>query len=170
VAGSRLRWGWHELDDGWARRLVDVAGVGRGDLVLDIGAGTGRLTARLVARGARVVAFELHAGRAAALRRRFEDVRVVQADASDLRLPGRPFAVVANPPFAITSSLVRRLTCRSSRLSVAVLVVPSWAASRWAGRRGAFDLVAGPSVPATAFRPAAPAAARVLVIRRRVLR
>ena len=45
-------WGWHRLAPSWASRLVADAAIGPGDLVLDIGAGTGALTAPLVAAGA----------------------------------------------------------------------------------------------------------------------
>ena len=85
------------------------ARVGPGDLVLDLGAGTGAITAPLLAAGASVVAFELHDDRAEALRERFDvdSLKVVRADVSDLRLPRRPFKVVANPPFAVTASILR---------------------------------------------------------------
>jgi 16S rRNA A1518/A1519 N6-dimethyltransferase RsmA/KsgA/DIM1 with predicted DNA glycosylase/AP lyase activity len=53
-------WGWHRLADEWAARVVAAAAVGPGELVLDIGAGTGALTGPLVRAGARVVAVELH--------------------------------------------------------------------------------------------------------------
>ena len=56
-AGGR-RWGWHALDGRAAARLVAAAGIRPGDLVVDAGAGTGALTAPLVAAGARVVAVE----------------------------------------------------------------------------------------------------------------
>ncbi len=61
-AGGNVPWGWHRLAPGWAERLVADAGVRPGDLVLDIGAGDGAITAPLVVAGARVVAFELHPG------------------------------------------------------------------------------------------------------------
>ena len=91
-----------------------------------MGAGTGALTGLLVASGARVVAVELHVSRASALRAAFcaSPVTVVVADAADLRLPRRPFRVVANPPFAITTALLKRLTAPGSRLVRADLVVP----------------------------------------------
>jgi 23S rRNA (adenine-N6)-dimethyltransferase len=175
VAGRSGRWGFHRLDERWAARLVRAAAVGHGDLVLDVGAGDGVITQALLDAGARVVAVELHPRRVAILRERFDcrGVRVVRADASDLRLPHRSFKVVANPPFAVLTSVVRRLTHPASRLDTAVLVVPGWAAARWAaGRRGrstcaGFDLAAGSHVPATAFSPVAPNDARVLVVRRR---
>ena len=131
------RWGYHELTDLWAKRLAAGAGVGSGDLVLDIGAGNGAITAPLVATGARVVAIELHPSRARRLDERLgRSVRVVQADASDLRLPRRPFRVVANPPFGLTTALLRRLTSPRSRLISADLVVPAHVAARWANGRG----------------------------------
>jgi 23S rRNA (adenine-N6)-dimethyltransferase len=156
-------WGWHRLAPAWADRLVADAGVTPGDLVLDIGAGTGALTAPLVAAGARVIAVELHPGRAAALRRRFagDGVVVVHADAADLRLPRRPFRVVASVPFAQTTAILGRLLAPGSRLARADLVVQRAAARRWtegrapgAGRWGRhYAIGLGRRVPRQAFTP-----------------
>jgi 23S rRNA (adenine-N6)-dimethyltransferase len=175
VHAATGRWGWHQLDAGWARRLVADSGVGRGDLVLDVGAGLGALTAPLLDTGARVVAVEAHPARAAALRTRFgRHVVVVVADAADLRLPRRPFHVVANPPFAVSSALLRRLVHPGSRLRDAHLVLQEPAARRWAGPdapaaarwQRAFTPSLGPHLPRTAFRPPPSVGARVLVLRR----
>jgi 23S rRNA (adenine-N6)-dimethyltransferase len=119
-------------------RLVTLADVGPGDLVLDIGAGSGAITQELVRVGARVVAVELHPQRAAFLRARFDGaaVKVVRADAADLRLPRRPFKVVANPPFSVTVALLRRLTASSCKLQRASIVLPTWAVARWVSGRG----------------------------------
>jgi predicted RNA methylase len=48
-----------QLTEDYASRLVERAGIGAGDLVLDIGAGTGAVNNALVAAGARVIAVEL---------------------------------------------------------------------------------------------------------------
>lgn len=169
-------WGWHELDPFWARRLVADADLPSGALVLDVGAGGGAITAALLERDLRVIAFELHPGRAAALRVRFgESVRIVRADASDLRLPKRSFHVVANPPFAITSALLRRILGSGSRLVTARVVVQHQAARRWstdaaprsARRAGPFAIEAGPKVPRRAFRPPPHVDCRILRIDRR---
>lgn len=170
-------WGWHQLVAPAARRLVAEAGIRPGDLVVDIGAGTGAVTGPLVAAGARVVAVELHPGRAAALRRRLstDPVTVVRTDASDLRLPRRPFRVVANPPFGITTSVMRRLLGPGSRLVRADLVVPRHAAQRWTDPRApgfhrwhhVFTTRIGVDVPRAAFRPRPPGATVVLRIERR---
>ena len=172
MAGATARWGWHRLNAEWVSRLVRAAGVERGDLVVDIGAGDGAITAELVRRGARVVAVELHPRRAAFLRERFADDRVivVRADAADLRLPRRSFKVVANLPFAVTTSTLRRLTSAHSRLERAAVIVPAWSAGRWAAGRGAgsagFTIRSGPFVPARAFSPPPPRDARVLMVQR----
>jgi 23S rRNA (adenine-N6)-dimethyltransferase len=176
-AGGNVRWGWHRLAPGWAERLVADAGVARGDLVLDIGAGDGAITAPLVAAGARVIAVELHPERVAELRRRFAGapVRVVRADARDLRLPRRPFRVVANPPYAVTGALLRRLLAPGARMTAADLVLERAAARRWASPRapGAnrwyrdFHAAVGPPVPRRAFTPRPAVDAATLVLRRR---
>jgi 23S rRNA (adenine-N6)-dimethyltransferase len=166
------RWGSHRLHRQWVERLLDAAGVTGSDFVVDVGAGDGRITARVRERGARVLAVELHAGRADALRRQFggdDGVIVVRADASDLRLPRRPFVVVTNPPFAITTALLRRLTHHASALERAALVVPAWQAARWtrttSGPRFAFGHAG--RVPAGAFTPPPPGDAAILVVQRR---
>jgi 23S rRNA (adenine-N6)-dimethyltransferase len=127
-------WGWHRLADSWADLLVADSGVGSGDLVVDVGAGTGALTAALADAGARVIAVEKHPGRARRLRERFahRDVTVLEIDLADFRFPARPFSVVANPPFALTSTLMRVLTGRRSPLRSATLVLQRSAARRWA--------------------------------------
>jgi 23S rRNA (adenine-N6)-dimethyltransferase len=177
VSEEERTWGWHQLADDYARRLVAAAGIQAGDLVLDVGAGRGAITQRLVLAGARVIAVELHDGRARDLRARFagSNVRVVRADAADLRLPRQPFRVVANPPFGITTALLRRLLSPGSRLVRADVVVPRYAAYRWAAGRGpgaarwgaSFDLSVVAEVPARAFKPPPPGQAAVLVISRR---
>lgn len=129
--------------------------MGHGDLVLDLGAGDGAITRHLVASGARVVAFELHPGRAAALRDRFPGTRVVRADVTDLRLPRRPFVVVANPPFNGVSAVLVRLTHRHSLLARADLVVPTSVATQWAPRlaRTGWRLTVLRRLPRAAFHP-----------------
>ena len=171
AAGRSPRaWGWHRLDDDWAARVVAAARVRPGELVLDIGAGEGALTAHLVRAGARVIAVELNAGRARVLRERFPGVKVWCVDAAELRLPGRPFRVVANPPFSITAELLRLLLARDSKLTAADLVlqravVRKYVAGGVPARR--FVPAAGLTVPRRAFLPRPRVDCAVLTLRRR---
>ena len=148
--------------------MVAAAGVRPGELVLDIGAGEGALTAHLVRAGARVVAVELHPRRAGALRERFPGITVVHADAASIRLPGRPFRVVANPPYGISASLLGTLLAPGSRLVAADLVLQRAVVRKYASdaaRR--FSLTAGLTLPRRAFLPPPHVDSAVLVVRRR---
>jgi 23S rRNA (adenine-N6)-dimethyltransferase len=154
-----------------------MAGVQPGDLVLDVGAGDGALTRHLAGAGAHVIAFELHPGLCRILRARFADapVKVVNADAAQLRLPRRRFRVVASPPFSISTALLRRLLSRGSRLESADLVLQRAMAQRFLDGRVAgasrwgreFVLERGLAVPRSAFRPSPRVDSMVLVVRRR---
>ncbi|HUF31630.1 MAG TPA: rRNA adenine N-6-methyltransferase family protein, partial [Acidimicrobiales bacterium] len=135
-----------------------------------------RITEALLACGATVLAVELHPDRAAGLRSRFAGaaVVVIRADATDLRLPNRPFKVVANPPFGAATALLRRLTGPRSALEAASIVLPAWAAARWTAGRGVggmtskrlFEIRHLGHVPRHAFRPPPPADAARILIRR----
>lgn len=139
--------------------------VTRRDVVCDLGAGLGALTAPLAATGARVIAVELHPARAAALRTEYAGTRVavVELDLRAFTLPGRPYRVVANPPYDGVNALVRRLLADRHLLS-ADLVMAEGAA------RGALRLSRrvhlGDVLPRRAFVHPPPSGARVARIRR----
>lgn len=105
--------GQHYLADRrLAAELARAAELAPDDLVVEVGAGFGRLTEELASRAGRVVAIEADPKSAARLRSRFRDrpqVAVVRGDALLVPLPRRPFRVVANPPFHLTGQLLRRL-------------------------------------------------------------
>lgn len=172
--------GAHALADRIAAALVAAAGIGPDDLVLDIGAGMGAVTRPLARTGARVIAVERDAWIAQRLSRRMEpwpNVTVLTGDALLVPLPGRPYRVVANLPFAITTALLRRLV--DTRIVAADLVVEIGAGRRLSGmpdrpelvrwhRR--FTITLGRRIPATSFRPAPPVDGVVLQLRRRSAR
>lgn len=145
------------------------SGVGPGDLVFDLGAGTGALTVPLLRAGAQVIAIEKHPARVAQLRDRLHGrAKVVQADLNDLYLPARPFSVVANPPFALTTHLVRTILAAPG-LRSADLVLQRGAArglaARPPARRGSLELRVGRHLPSGAFTVPPSVACAVLQIR-----
>jgi 23S rRNA (adenine-N6)-dimethyltransferase len=99
----------HFLSRSVAAELVRGSGVGPDDLVVDLGAGSGRLTAELARVARRVVAVEVDPVLARRLRGRWPNVEVIEADAVKVRLPGEPFRVVANLPFHRTAALLHAL-------------------------------------------------------------
>lgn len=95
-----------------ATELVHAAELEPDDLVVEFGAGFGRLTEELASTVGRVVAVEVDGRLAARLGARFEaqgGVQVVHQDALTVPLPARPFRVLSNPPFHLTSRLLGRL-------------------------------------------------------------
>ena len=95
-----------------AASLAGAAGVGPGDLAVDVGAGTGVLTRALRARGSHVVAIERDRALAARLRASFErdpGVEIAEADAREWEWPRREFHVVANLPFFAAADVLRSL-------------------------------------------------------------
>jgi SAM-dependent methyltransferase len=130
-ARRRAELGQHFLAGGrLAAELVEQAGVGAGDLVLEIGAGSGVLTEALARRAGRVVAVGYDprlADRARARLAGFGNVRVLTADALALPPPRRPAAgghrrftalvgaAFRHPGLPLRRSLVPPLTYRQLR-------------------------------------------------------
>lgn len=101
-------------DDVIARRLAGLD-LRSGEVVVDVGAGTGAVAIPLARAGANVVAIERDRRCVAELQRRVEHagvgarVRIRRADLREARWPQPPYRVVASPPYALTTSLLARL-------------------------------------------------------------
>jgi 16S rRNA (adenine1518-N6/adenine1519-N6)-dimethyltransferase len=127
-AGSspRHRFGQNFMIDGNLVRVVaDAGNIAPGDVVVEVGPGTGTLTEDLLSRGADVIAVEIDRDLAGMLRTRHASnphVKLIEGDAlagkheinrelaAQLRqLSGRPLKLVANLPYNIASPLVIEL-------------------------------------------------------------
>jgi 16S rRNA (adenine1518-N6/adenine1519-N6)-dimethyltransferase len=109
------------VDHNLIQKLVDAAGVRQGDLVLEVGPGTGTLTEELLARSCSVIAVELDRGLAQLLRERFgqQSFLLIEGDAlagkraineeARAALAGRPFTLVANLPYGAATPLMLAL-------------------------------------------------------------
>ena len=124
--------GQHFLwDSGLLADIARAVRVPEGGFVLEIGAGTGQLTAALLDRGHEVWAVEIEDRLIPHLRLRFRDsttLHLLHGDARDMDLaaelpPGRPFAACGNLPYFAANPIIRRLLEREPRPTEAVVMV-----------------------------------------------
>jgi 23S rRNA (adenine-N6)-dimethyltransferase len=91
---------------------IRFADIGRDDLVLDIGAGKGAITAPLSRKCRQVIAIERDRALVRVLDRRFPEksnVTVAGCDFRSFRIPPEPFKVVSSIPYGITSEIFKSL-------------------------------------------------------------
>jgi 23S rRNA (adenine-N6)-dimethyltransferase len=119
-----------------ADHLVAASPIGPDDIVYDLGAGKGVLTAALAKRAERVIALEKDPALAHHLRVRFSgysNVTIHQADIRTYVLPRVNYVVFASPPFDITSCVMRKLTTAALPPREARLILQREAADRYSG-------------------------------------
>ncbi len=115
-------------------RLVRQAGIDARDIVVEIGAGDGKLTSALARRAGQVIAIEQDARLVGRLSERFGDDRrvcVFGADALEFPLPSTPYKVFANIPFRHTSGIIGKLTTGVAPPVDTWLIVQKEAAERY---------------------------------------
>lgn len=125
-----------------ARRLVYLAGGPAGLPCVDLGAGRGMVTSAALRREGRVIAIETDPRLAAGLRSAFADeprVEVIEQDLMAVDLPSEPFVIAANPPFNLSTKLVRRWLLARHFVSGALIVERPFG-QRVAGEFGATKL------------------------------
>lgn len=148
------------IDRNLVSKLADEAGVGDGDLVLEVGPGTGTLTGELLGRGCSVIACELDDGLAGAVRERFGELdrfslvhgdclarkRELSREVAAL-IAGRPFDLVANLPYQAATPLMLTLLaqhpgCRGMAVTIQKEVADRLLASPGSKAYGSISVVA----------------------------
>jgi len=104
-------------------RIVDLAGITRKDVILEIGAGTGILTEQLARKKARIIAVELDRRFSKTLGRlHYENLEIIYANALDVIDEIEFDKIVSNIPYSICEPLIGKLLRRS--FDLAVMSVP----------------------------------------------
>jgi 16S rRNA (adenine1518-N6/adenine1519-N6)-dimethyltransferase len=148
-------------DANTVRRVVAASGVGKSDVVLEVGPGLGSLTLALLDRGATVAAVEIDPVLAARLPQtvaehsnsEIQRLTVVNRDVLTLRsadLAAQPTAVVANLPYNVAVPALLHLLAEFPSIRVLTVMVQAEVAERLAAAPGGKEYGV-PSVKANFF-------------------
>jgi len=150
---AKKSWGQNFLgDEAVLDDIATLAAPRGGEPVLELGAGLGHLTARLVAHGARVLAVERDRDMARVLRGELGDrIALLEADAARLdygelarryaseKPVGGRIAVVGNLPYHLTSPILFSILDQVAHVSRAVFLLQREVAERLAAPPGSRD-------------------------------
>ncbi len=166
---TKKSFGQHWLyDEQSLDAVVQAAGIGPDDTVLEIGPGPGALTKKLVASAKQVIAVELDKKLANELPKRVsaDNLTVVQQDIMkyDLSELSPGYKVVANIPYYLTSNLLRVLCENPNPFDKAAILMQKEVAERVCAGVGSMSLLSvsvqfycqasmGRVVPAQLFTP-----------------
>ena len=143
------------IDHNLIRKLVDASRVGPGDLVLEVGPGTGTMTEELLARGCEVIACELDDGMAALNAARLpglpggEKFKIIHADCLSGKhavnpaildaIGGRAFSLVANLPYGAATPLMSLLLVEHPHCRLQAITIQREVADRLLAKPGTKD-------------------------------
>lgn len=139
------------FDHNLISKLIDASGVRAGDLVLEVGPGTGALTVAMLERGARVVAVELDSGLAGVLQGTLcaqypQQMALIEGDCLATKrslnvqavaaLSDEPFRLVANLPYHAATPLMIALMTRHPSCSGMFVTIQREVSQRFAADVG----------------------------------
>lgn len=131
------------IDANIVQGIVDAANVQENDRVLEIGPGIGTLTQALAETGAEVTCVELDKRLPEVLAHTldaYDNVRVIQGDILKVNIPeimgNKPFKVVANLPYYITTPIIMALLEKHLPITDIVVMVQKEVAERMAAQPG----------------------------------
>jgi len=119
------------------RSLLDTSSIGSRDIVYEIGAGRGVITAELAQIACKVIAIEKDPLLVWQLRKRLQDFDNVQVIANDFlqyHIHDWEYKIFANIPYNITACIVRKILYTSPVPSEAYLIMQKEAAEKFSGK------------------------------------
>lgn len=115
---------------------VRQAGIGKNDLVYEIGPGRGIITRELAKVAGKVIAIEIDQRLAERLRQDFSGspkVKIINADWLNFRVPEKDYKIFSNIPFNLTAQVVRKIVDSPRPPLESFLVVQKEAAEKFTG-------------------------------------
>lgn len=166
-------------------KIVAAADVSKGDVILEIGPGTGYLTDELLARRAEIVALEIDRELVKKLEKKYinrlsTEVFIQEGDVRTYDLNNMPpgYKIVANIPYYLTSNLIRIISESKNPPNIATLLIQKEVAERVAAKPGDMSLLSvtaqfywqvklGEIVKAELFTPPPKVDSQILTLKRR---
>ena len=169
------------------RQIIELARLQPTDIVLEIGAGKGTLTERLLEKARRVIAVEKDRALATFLKKRFQkynNLTIITGDIRDyfndkknsLVLSNLRYKVVSNPPYYLSSYILRRFLEIENKPEMMVLTLQKELAERVCQEPAKMSIIAamvrfygephlGPVIKKSAFYPSPKVDSQILVIK-----
>lgn len=138
------------IDENILQKIVQGAGITGNDMVLEIGPGVGTMTRALAQTAAAVTAVEIDSALLPILKETLKDfanVRIIHGDVLKLNLTelardvfqGKPFKVVANLPYYITTPIIMRFLEEEQPFTSITVMIQKEVAERMAAVPGSKD-------------------------------
>ena len=136
------------IDEKVLRKIIEAAELSENDIVLEVGPGIGNLTAELAKRVKKVIAIEKDKKMVEILRetlKNFTNIEIIEGDILKINLKpytSKPYKVVANIPYYLTSPLIRKFLETENQPKEMVLMVQKEVAQRICARPPKMSLLA----------------------------
>lgn len=139
------------IDKKVLEKIIETAQIKEGDNVIEIGPGLGVLTQALLSKGANVAAIEKDKDLIPALRenlREYKNYKILNDDFLTLDpeklilgFSGKPYKIVSNIPYYITSPVLRKILSADTKPQEIVFLVQREVAERIAAEPGQMSLI-----------------------------
>ena len=136
------------IDEKVLRKIIEAAELSENDIVLEVGPGIGNLTAELAKRVKKAIAIEKDKKMVEILRetlKNFTNIEIIEGDILKINLKpytSKPYKVVANIPYYLTSPLIRKFLETENQPKEMVLMVQKEVAQRICARPPKMSLLA----------------------------
>jgi 16S rRNA (adenine1518-N6/adenine1519-N6)-dimethyltransferase len=152
-------------DEKILKKIIEAGEISADDIIIEVGAGRGALTAELLKKAGKVVALEIDKDLIPELQKEFGEqkkIQIINQDVLTFAPPLEPYKVIANIPYYITSPIIRHFLQRKNQPTIMVLLIQKEVAERIVSKEHSIlsltirlfaDAQITCTVPRTAFTP-----------------